>query len=86
MGGDYYDFRDGFAEQLDPADQPLGYEARADILGAAPGVPASELVERLLARVAAWRGEREQGDDITFVVVRVSRQGVTPERRSTRQA
>ena len=28
---------DGFAEQLDSTDQPLGYEALADILRAAPG-------------------------------------------------
>ena len=64
---------DGFAEQLDPADTPLGYEALAEVLRNSAGVPASELATRLLARVAAWRGEREQGDDITFVVVRVHR-------------
>lgn len=62
---------DGFAEQLDPAGQPLGYEALAEALRAAAGAPAGEIAERLLARVAAWRGTREQGDDITFVVVRV---------------
>lgn len=62
---------DGFAEQLDPADQPLGYEALAEVLRASAGLSASELAERLLSRVAAWRGEREQGDDITFVAVRV---------------
>jgi len=35
-------------------------------------MPAGELVEQLLAQVAAWRGEREQGDDITLVVVRAT--------------
>jgi len=61
---------DGFAEQLDLADNPLGYERMAEAFRAAADAPACELVDRLLARAAAWRGEREQGDDITFVVVR----------------
>jgi serine phosphatase RsbU (regulator of sigma subunit) len=61
---------DGFAEQLDSADNPLGDERLAEVFRAAAGAPARELVERLLARVAAWRGGREQGDDITCVVVR----------------
>ncbi len=61
---------DGFAEQLDAADQPLGYDRLAEVFRASADVPAGELVERLLARVAAWRGEREQEDDVTFVVVR----------------
>jgi serine phosphatase RsbU (regulator of sigma subunit) len=63
---------DGFAEQLDPADNPLGYERLAEVFRASAGVPARELVERLLARVTAWRGEREQSDDITLVVVRAT--------------
>ena len=63
---------DGFAEQLDSADNSLGYEGLAEVLRASAGIPAGELVERLLARVTAWRGEREQADDITFVVVRAS--------------
>lgn len=61
---------DGFAEQLDSADQPLGYERLAEVFRASASVPAGELVERLLAQVAAWRGAREQGDDVTFVVIR----------------
>jgi len=63
---------DGFAEQLDAADNPLGDERLAEVFRASAGAPARELVERLLARVAAWRGDREQGDDITFVVVRAA--------------
>ena len=61
---------DGFAEQSDLAEDLLGYERLAEALRAAAGLPARDLVERLLAQVAAWRGEREQGDDVTFVVVR----------------
>jgi hypothetical protein len=63
---------DGFAEQLDSADEPLGDERLAETFRAAAGTPAGELVERLLARVAAWRGEREQGDDVTLVAVRTA--------------
>ncbi|MFL6199531.1 MAG: SpoIIE family protein phosphatase [Thermoanaerobaculia bacterium] len=63
---------DGFAEQLDSADNPLGDERLGEVFRASAGAPARELVERLLARVAAWRGGREQGDDITFVVIRVT--------------
>jgi serine phosphatase RsbU (regulator of sigma subunit) len=62
---------DGFAEQLDPDGQPFGYERVAEAFRCASGVPAGELVERLRARAAAWRGEGEQGDDITLVAVRV---------------
>lgn len=62
---------DGFAEQLDPAGHPLGYEALAESLGTGAALSARELLERLLSRVAAWRGNREQGDDITFVAIHV---------------
>jgi len=61
---------DGFAEQLDPAETPFGYERMADAFRAAAGVSPGELAERLLAEAAAWRGNREQGDDLTLVVVR----------------
>lgn len=62
---------DGFAEQLDSADDPLGDERLTEVFRGSAGMPAREIVERLLARVAAWRGGREQGDDVTCVVVRV---------------
>lgn len=62
---------DGLAEQLDPAGQPFGYERLAEAFRASAGVPAAALVERLLARAAEWRGAREQGDDITLVVIRI---------------
>jgi serine phosphatase RsbU (regulator of sigma subunit) len=63
---------DGFAEQLDPADDPFGYERMAEVFRASAGLPPGELVELLLARMAAWRGERQQGDDVTLVVVRAA--------------
>lgn len=64
---------DGFAEQLDSEDEPLGDERLAESFHAAAGASAREIVERLLARVADWREDREQGDDVTLVVVRAAR-------------
>jgi serine phosphatase RsbU (regulator of sigma subunit) len=62
---------DGFHELQDPAGNALGFEGAKRALRSAGGAPASEVVARLTAAVASWRGEREQADDITFVVVRV---------------
>jgi len=62
---------DGFHELLDPADNALGFEGAKEALRRAACVPANEVVARLTADVSAWRGDREQDDDITFVVVRV---------------
>ena len=62
---------DGFHELLDPADNALGFEGAKKALRRAAGAPANEVVARLTADVSKWRGDREQGDDITFVVVRV---------------
>lgn len=63
---------DGFPELLDPQDRELGFEAAREAFRAAAGEPVSTLIERLLERAAAWRGEREQEDDMTFVVVRAT--------------
>jgi serine phosphatase RsbU (regulator of sigma subunit) len=64
---------DGFHELQDPADNALGFEGAKKALRRAGGVAAREVVERLITTVVNWRGEREQADDITFVVVRVRR-------------
>ena len=63
---------DGFFELLDPGGAPLGFDGAARALQAAGDVPARDVVERLTAAANAWRRGREQADDITFVVVRVS--------------
>jgi serine phosphatase RsbU (regulator of sigma subunit) len=62
---------DGFHELLDPNDNALGFEGVKKALRRVAGAPANEVVARLTAEVSAWRGDREQDDDITFVVVRV---------------
>jgi len=63
---------DGLVELQDPAGAALGFEGAARALRAAAGVPAAEVVSRLSAAAAAWRGDRPQADDLTFVVVRVA--------------
>ncbi len=62
---------DGFVELLDPAGTALGYDGAARILREAGGAPAGEILRRLTAHAAAWRGDREPTDDVTLVCVRV---------------
>jgi len=65
---------DGALELADPAGVQLGFEGAARALRSAVegGAPAPVVVERLLAAAAAWRGNREQADDLTLVVIRVT--------------
>jgi len=63
---------DGFAELADPAGRQLGYDGVVESFRrAARAATASDVIERLTADIAAFRGSRPQDDDITFVVVRV---------------
>jgi serine phosphatase RsbU (regulator of sigma subunit) len=64
---------DGFPELLDPGGATLGFDGAAQALREVAGAPAAEVVARLKATAAAWRRDREQADDMTFVVVRVQR-------------
>jgi serine phosphatase RsbU (regulator of sigma subunit) len=65
---------DGVLELADPAGVPLGFEGAARALRSAVEghAPAAVVVERLLAAATAWRGDREQADDLTLVVIRVT--------------
>jgi hypothetical protein len=63
---------DGFAELENADGRQLGYEAVATTFrDAAQSATAREVMNRLEAAASAFRGSRAQGDDITFVVVRV---------------
>ena len=64
---------DGLAELLDAHGAALGFDGAAAALENAAGGPAHEVLERLAAAAAAWRGGREPSDDVTLVVVRVER-------------
>lgn len=61
---------DGFHELQNPAGNALGFEGARKALRGAGRVSAHQVVEHLMTTVRSWRGEREQADDITFVVVR----------------
>jgi sigma-B regulation protein RsbU (phosphoserine phosphatase) len=64
---------DGFAELSDPGGRPLGYPGAAEAFRrAAAGRDARAVLEALEREAAAWRGERRQEDDVTFLVVRVT--------------
>jgi sigma-B regulation protein RsbU (phosphoserine phosphatase) len=62
---------DGFHEVQNPGGEELGFERAAEALREAAGEAAGGVVKQLTATVANWRRDREQADDITFVVVRV---------------
>ena len=63
---------DGFGELQTPEGAVLGYEGVASALRESGGGPPAEVVERLSAAATAWRGGRDQADDLTLVVVRVA--------------
>jgi hypothetical protein len=64
---------DGFAELENADGRQLGYEAVSTAFrDAAQSATAREVMTRLESAAGAFRGTRAQGDDITFVVVRVS--------------
>lgn len=63
---------DGLYELPGPAGDAFGFDRAATALRAAAAAPAQEVVALLSAAAAAWRGEREQADDLTLVVLQVS--------------
>ncbi len=62
---------DGFLEQDSPADEMLDSERCADYFAAAIGKPPPAMIDELFARFDAWRGEINQTDDVTIVVLEV---------------
>ena len=63
---------DGLAELVDPDGRPFGDERITEVLRSAGDRPAAEIVGRLMEAAATWRGERQQVDDITVLVARVT--------------
>ncbi|HZF10871.1 MAG TPA: SpoIIE family protein phosphatase [Thermoanaerobaculia bacterium] len=68
---------DGFPELLGGEEnetgqgEPLGYPRLASLFAAASPQEPERILADLTAAGEAWRGARPQGDDITFVVVKV---------------
>ena len=71
--GDYLVFvSDGIPEAVNGQQEMFGDQrVRAAILqGCTEGLPAEDLIDRLLAEVRSFCGEATQEDDMTCVVVR----------------
>ncbi|MEA2162322.1 MAG: two-component system, sensor histidine kinase ChiS [Thermoanaerobaculia bacterium] len=65
---------DGFAELTNANGLQLGYGGVAAAFANVASLPtSSQIVEQLLGQATAYRGAIPQGDDITFIVVRVMR-------------
>jgi serine phosphatase RsbU (regulator of sigma subunit) len=62
---------DGFPELLNDSGEPLGYDRTMEQYAAVVDGSPVEIIAALEAFADKWRGIRPQGDDITFVVLRV---------------
>lgn len=68
---------DGFAERFNPDGEMLDYEKAKEVLaGVAEGSP-QEIIDRFVEVGEEWAGSRPQDDDVTFVVLKVSRAAET---------
>lgn len=63
---------DGFAERFNCEGEILGEEKAGEVLAAAARLPATEIIARLVSVGDEWAGERQQEDDVTFVVMKVT--------------
>ena len=61
---------DGFAEQFNPDGESLGDVKSAELFRVIADQQPEEIADQLFSEVAAWRGDRQQDDDITFIVFR----------------
>ncbi len=69
--GDYLVlYTDGLTDAVNPALEDFGEARLVAFLDAHRGLPAAELVHRLLAAVDTWCGEAARFDDYTVLVVR----------------
>jgi serine phosphatase RsbU (regulator of sigma subunit) len=63
---------DGIYETRNPADEAYGLDRIATVIREHGGDTAASLRDALLADVASFRGTREQDDDVTLVVCRLT--------------
>jgi PAS domain S-box-containing protein len=63
-------YTDGFTETFNSRRQMLGVQGLADIAREASGLPLSEMKQRILDRVAAWR-DGPAADDMSLILVEV---------------
>ncbi len=71
--GDVFVFvTDGVLEALNAASEEFGEERLRELIAAGSELPATDLLEKIQAQVAGWRGERPRNDDETIVIVRIT--------------
>jgi len=65
---------DGIIEAMDDDGQLFGFERTQDTVNrlSLEGLPATQMIEELLREVDAFRGDAEQQDDQTILVVEVT--------------
>jgi serine phosphatase RsbU (regulator of sigma subunit) len=61
---------DGATEAASPEDREFGDDGVGEVLGAARGAEAAEVVARLVNAVREWTGPRGCSDDLTALVLR----------------
>jgi serine phosphatase RsbU (regulator of sigma subunit) len=64
-------YTDGVVEAHDPEGRLFGFERFEALLAAHGDLPPTELIDRVLAEVAAFTGNAPHHDDMTLVVVRL---------------
>jgi serine phosphatase RsbU (regulator of sigma subunit) len=68
-GGRFLFYTDGLTEAMDSEQREFGEEAVVSLVDGGRSLPSAELQESILRAVEGFRGEAEQHDDITMVVV-----------------
>ena len=63
-------YTDGFTENFNSAREMLGVEGLAEVAREASTLPLSEMKQRILDRVAAWR-DGPATDDMSLILVEV---------------
>lgn len=64
-------FTDGVIEQRNSNADEFGIERLAEVLRSQAGKSAREALESVADAVDAWRGESDQGDDVTMMLIHV---------------
>ncbi|MBS1913113.1 MAG: SpoIIE family protein phosphatase [Bacteroidetes bacterium] len=77
-------YSDGVSEAMDAERHEFGEGRLHDVIAGTAGESADALRRRILAQVESFRGEAEQNDDITVMVIHVER-STTEEGGSSRQ-
>jgi len=64
---------DGFPELFNGQKEILGYDTAKNIFNSVANKEPDKIIEHLCSEAEKWRGDADQEDDITFVVVQLKR-------------